>query len=99
MVAEDLEKDFQEEGRQIVISWIYKNLIVKIIGWLTGKDIDFDVILTFVKEAEDTLKTGRDKASWVADQIIKILPTVATWIINLLIELAVAYAKKQGWIK
>jgi hypothetical protein len=66
---------------------------------LTGKSIDFDVILTFVKEAENTFRSGREKASWVGDQIIKILPTVATWVINLLIELAVAYAKKQGWIK
>ena len=82
-----------------MISWVYKNLIVKIISWLTGQSIDFDVIVNYVKEAEDTLKTGRDKASWVAEQIVKILPTVATWIINLLIELAVAYCKKQGWIK
>lgn len=82
-----------------MISWVYKNLIVKIIEWLTGKTIDFDAILTYVKEAEGTFDRGTDKASWVAEQIVKILPTVATWIINLLIELAVAYCKKQGWIK
>lgn len=81
------------------MSWFYKNVIVKLVAWLTGQNIDFDVILTWVREAENTRTTGRDKASWVADQIIKILPTVATWIVNLLIELAVAYAKKQGWIK
>ncbi len=81
------------------MSWFYKNVIVRLIAWLTGQNIDFDVILTYVKEAEMTKATGRDKASFVAEQIIKILPTIATWIINLLIELAVAYAKKQGWIK
>ena len=85
-----------------MISWIYKNLILKVISYLTGKNYDIDLIIPFVREAEDTFKetkTGKQKAAWVAEQVIKILPTVATWIINLLIELAVAYAKKQGWIK
>ena len=99
---ENMAKDFQEEGREIVFSWIYKNLILKVISWLTGKDYDIDLIIPLVREAEDTFqetKTGKQKAAWVADQVIKILPTVATWIVNLLIELAVAYCKKQGWIK
>ena len=84
-----------------MISWIYKNLIVKVIAYLTGQDIDLDVLTPYVKEAENTFggKTGKEKAAWVAEQFIKILPTLATSIVNLLVEIAVAYCKKMGWIK
>jgi hypothetical protein len=98
VALESLEEDFQEEGRQIV-NWIYKTLLPKIIAWLTGKDIDFDKVTDLVREAENTLTRGPEKAEWVKAQLSSLLNIAIPWILNFLVELAVAYCKKQGWIK
>jgi hypothetical protein len=82
-----------------VFSWIYKNLILKIIGWLTGKDIDFDQIVEWVRVAEGTGRPGKEKSIMVQDQISELFKILVPWILNLLVELAVAYCKKMGWIK
>ena len=82
-----------------MINWLYSSLLPKIIGWLTGKDIDFEKVVDLVKTAETMDTTGDDKAFWVKGQLNQLLNIAIPWILNFLVEIAVAYAKKQGWIK
>ena len=82
-----------------MFDWIYKSLIPWLIKWLTGQDVDFDKIVAWVRTAETTGRAGGEKATMVRQQMTDILGIVIPWVLNFLVELAVAYCKKQGWIK
>ena len=82
----------------------------KVIPWLFAQLADIsreaaDRIVPraveLVIEAEKKLggETGKEKAKYVDERLRTILIGVSDFVINLLRELAVAYAKKKGLIK
>lgn len=82
----------------------------KVIPWLFARlaDVSQDVADRLVKkatelvvEAEEKLggKAGEEKAQYVNEKLNEIVTEASTFLINLLRELAVAYAKKKGLIK
>jgi hypothetical protein len=82
------------------MTWVYQKLLIAVINWLTGIGSDgFNKVTEWVQKAEMVFTSGADKAAWVKEQIVNVLKITTPFILNLLTEVAVAYAKKQGWIK
>ena len=85
------------------MSWLQdeleKIIIPDVFQWLTGLQAEnFNSIVEWVLEAEAKFNSGTDKAEWVKKQIADILKVALPWVLNVSVELAVAYAKKQGLI-
>ena len=82
------------------MTWVYEKIFMACLLWLTGMGSDgFAKVLSWVREAEEILTSGADKAAWVKEQIMLVLKITTPFILNLITEMAVAYAKKKGWIK
>lgn len=81
-------------------------LIVLVGEFLTGlSDKIFGelwkVIVHYVEEAEKKYGSGKgkEKFEYVKRKVEEVYPTLRTWIINFLIEMAVAYLKTRGVIQ
>jgi hypothetical protein len=73
--------------------------IRKIILWLTGlTNLDFQKVVDLIKEAEKMFDNGADRAKWVKDKLVELFAIATPFILNLLVEMAVAYAKDKGYI-
>ena len=71
----------------------------RVIMWLVGvKATDFDRIVEWVKNAEANL-TGDAKGEFVRKQIELFLPVLTGWVMNLMVEMALGFAIKKGWIE
>lgn len=82
------------------MEWVYQRIFLAVLSWLSGMGSDgFARVLAWVREAEATWDSGADKAKFVKDQIRLVLRVTAPFLLNLITEMAVAYAKKKGWIK
>lgn len=78
---------------------ILSKLFTAFVEYLTGqKQENFQKIVGWVLDAEQRYNEGGLKAKWVREQIREVLKVTTPWIVNLLLELAVAYATKQGLI-
>lgn len=82
------------------MDWVYQKIFIACLNWLSGMGSDgFARVLAWVREAEATWESGADKAKFVKDQIMIVLKVTTPFLLNLITEMAVAYAKKKGWIK
>lgn len=82
------------------MNWIYEKLFMTVLSWLTGMGSDgFSKIIEWIRRAEETFKNGADRAAWVKEQIMNVLKISTPFVMNLLVEMGVAFAKKKGWIK
>jgi len=83
---------------EAVIPWIFARL-TDVSNEMAKRLVDKATEL--VIEAEEKLggQPGEEKAKYVDQKLREILSDVSTFVINLLRELAVAYAKKKGLIK
>lgn len=83
-----------------MLDWFYEKLLTRLVTWLTGIGADgFSKVVEWVQSAEVAFNDGASRAEWVKKQIATFLKISTPFIMNLLTEMAVAYAKKQGWIK
>lgn len=77
-------------------------LIKKVLSWLAGINAQtWEQAVRWVIDAEtdlESLKTGAERKEWVATKIRAILPQIKNLALNILIELAVGFASKKGWV-
>lgn len=86
-----------------------KFFIARVIAWFAGlKGSDFDKAVEFVKDANEEHSVSDDatddekeaarqaKREMVSHHIRQILPRIATFALNLLMEMEVAWVKKKG---
>ena len=80
-------------------------MLQKIIFWLVkavsfyklNKD-SFDMLLSWVRQAETAFEKGEDKSAYVKGKVKTILQVSAPYLVDLLVALAVGYLGKKGEI-
>ena len=80
--------------------WFKLSTLVK---WVAKKvsnadEQDWDTIVEAVVSAEKEYYTNEDKARFVKEVAASLLTITSGWVLNLLVELALAYAKDKGYL-
>lgn len=77
--------------------------ITSVIKWLVrrlsnlSRD-EWDQVIDAVVYVEDDLPDGESKRDYVTSVVRKLSPLVSAWVVNLVVELAVAYAQEKGYL-
>ena len=83
-----------------MLDFIYKKVFLSVLNWFcTLSAGGFDQVIEWIKEAETAFQDGTTRAAWVKEQIKKELLITSPFVLNLLTEVALAFAKKKGWIE
>lgn len=79
------------------MSKLYKFFITKFLSWVAGlTTADFENALALAKTAENQFTTSETKRGYVMGALKKAFPVVSGWILNMLLESAVAYLKRSS---
>ena len=80
--------------------WFKLSSAIKWVGKkISGVSSDeWDTVVNAVVEAEEDLTDSSTKRDFVKGVAAGVGPILAGWILNLLVELALAYAKERGYV-
>ena len=81
----------------VVLPWIYARL-TGVTNDVAKKLVDKATELVIEAETKLGGKPGEEKAKYVNEELSKVVSGASAFMLNLLRELAVAYAKKKGLI-